>query len=58
MNRSFQKIARIATIVVSFVEAAHGSLASAAVFWMALFSAAVMNEPDDEPRHDDGRRLM
>jgi hypothetical protein len=58
MKRSLEKLARLATIVVSFVEAAYGSPAGAVVFWVALFSAAVMSETDDAPRTDENQRLM
>jgi hypothetical protein len=58
MKRPLPNFARTATIVVSFIEAAQGSLVSAVVFWVALFSAAVMTERGEKPRADENERLM
>jgi hypothetical protein len=57
MNSHFQKIGVLATIVVSFIEAACGSSTGAVVFWITLFSAAAMSGAD-RPHAGGYRRLM
>ena len=54
---NLRKIGVVATIVGSFVEAAAGSTSGALVFWLTLFSAAVMSEADERPAGED-RRFM
>ena len=56
MNFCLRKLSVVATILVPFLEVTTGSAASAIVFWLALFSAAVMNEPDDDRRFANGDR--
>jgi hypothetical protein len=46
------------SILVSFVEAVSGSPASAVVFWILLFSAAVANAPEREESAEFHRRWM
>jgi hypothetical protein len=57
MKLHFRKLAVVVTIAHSFVEAACGSPTGALVFWVTLFSAAVMSDTH-WPRRRDYRRLM
>ncbi len=52
-----RKIGVVATIIGSFIEAAVGSSSGAIIFWLTLFWAAVMSEPDGHSAAED-RRFM
>jgi len=45
MNPLLKKIAVLTIIVVSFIEAACGSSTGAVMFWITLFTAAMMSRP-------------
>ena len=47
----------VTVLVVSFIEATAGSSLGAVVFWLTLFSAAIMRDAD-RPRMDQDRRFM
>lgn len=57
MNFHLKKLGVALTIALSFVEAACGSSTGAVVFWITLFSAAVMSD-SYHPRSRGFRRLM
>jgi hypothetical protein len=57
MNSHVKKLGVLVTIALAFVEAACGSSTGALVFWLSLFSAAVMNDAH-RPRTRRFRRLM
>ena len=51
------KITLVTVLVVSFIEATAGSSSGAVVFWLTLFSAAILRDAD-RPRMDQDRRFM
>lgn len=44
---NLQKVSVLATILASFIDAAFGSPFGAVVFWVSLFSAAVVYAPEN-----------
>ena len=54
---NLERTGLVAVLVASFIEATAGSSSGAVVFWLTLFSAAIMRDAD-RPRMDQDRRFM